>query len=135
MTSSAPRVSVLIPTYDRRSWLAGAVESVLGQTFRDLEVIVCDDGSTDDPSDLLSGYGARVRHLRFEHTGSPGGTRNRGLEVARGELIAFLDDDDLWDPEKLALQVAVMDANPAAGLVYTDARLLLPDGSESDPVL
>jgi glycosyltransferase involved in cell wall biosynthesis len=133
--SSAPCVSVVIPTHNRVELLLAAVASVQGQSFRDVEILVCDDGSTDGTAARLKELGGAVRHLRLPHTGSPGAARNAGLAAARGELIAFLDDDDLWEPDKLERQVECFDRDPALGLVYTDARLLYPDGTLSAPVL
>ena len=131
--TSAPRVSVVIPTYNRAALLIEAVESVLRQSYDDLEVVVCDDGSTDDTAERVRAFGPRVHYIGLAHTGRPGSPRNRGIEAARGELIAFLDDDDLWEPDKLARQIELMDRD-GLSLVYTDRRLMFSDGSRSDPV-
>lgn len=133
--SQAPRVSVVIATRNRVELLGEAIRSVLRQTFREFEVIVCDDGSTDGTEALARSFGPPVRYLKLEHTGRPGAPRNRGVEAARGELVAFLDDDDLWEPEKLAMQLALLEREPTLGLVYTGRQVLLPDGSRSEPVL
>jgi glycosyltransferase involved in cell wall biosynthesis len=125
----------VIPTYNRVELLLAAVASVQGQSFRDVEILVCDDGSTDGTAERLKELDGAVRYLHLPHTGSPGAARNVGLAEARGELIAFLDDDDLWEPDKLEWQVECFDRDPAIGLVYTDARLLYPDGTLSTPVL
>ena len=131
--TGTPRVTVVIPTYNRAALLLETVDSVLRQSFADLEVIVCDDGSTDDTAARVRSLGARVRYLGLGHTGRPGAPRNRGIAAARGELIAFVDDDDLWEPDKLARQVALIDGG-GVNLVYTDRRLLFDDGSRSEPV-
>jgi glycosyltransferase involved in cell wall biosynthesis len=133
--ATAPRVSVVVSTHDRASLLVEAVESVLRQSLHDLEILVCDDGSTDETAARVTALRGPIRYLRLEHTGSPARARNRGIECARGELLAFLDDDDLWHPEKLARQAAALDAEPAAGVAYTDARLLFSDGSLSGTLL
>jgi glycosyltransferase involved in cell wall biosynthesis len=130
---STPRVSVVIGTHNRSRLVEQAIRSVLAQTFADLEVVVCDDGSNDDTGARVRGFGAPVRYLRLEHSGRLGVPRNRGVEAARGDLLAFLDDDDLWEPEKLARQVARLDGDPSLDAVYTDRRLLFDDGTISAP--
>lgn len=130
-----PCVSVIIPTYNRAPLLQCALDSVLCQSYRDWEVLVCDDGSADETAASLGSAVFPVRYLRLDHTGSLGRTRNSGIQNSRGEFIAFLDDDDFWHPFKLERQVAALQADPAAGVAYTDAQLLLPDGSLSPPVL
>ena len=115
----SPRVSVIIPTYDRGWTLGGAVDSVLGQTYRDFELIVVDDGSMDDTPDILAGYGERIRVVRQENRGVSA-ARNAGIGVATGELLAFLDSDDRWLPEKLAEQVGFFDERPEALICQTE---------------
>jgi glycosyltransferase involved in cell wall biosynthesis len=132
--ADGPRVTVVIPTYNRAHLLVEAIDSVLRQSYRDLEVVVCDDGSTDDTAARVQAFGAPVRYLGQAHTGCPGSPRNRGIDAARGELIAFLDDDDLWDTEKLARQIELMDRQ-RLNLVYTNRRLLFSDGSPSESVV
>ncbi|HSM61445.1 MAG TPA: glycosyltransferase, partial [Longimicrobiales bacterium] len=114
----APLVSVVIPAFNVQTYVAEAIDSVLAQTFTDYEVIVVDDGSTDDTGRVVAAYGDRVRYVRQERAG-PGRARNRGIELARGELIAFLDADDAWYPRKLEKQVALFRADPSLGLVTT----------------
>jgi len=102
-------VSVIIPTWDRAVSLRRAVGSALAQTLPPSEVLVCDDGSTDDSEQVIAGLGeAAVRWLPGPHAGRPAIPRNRGLREAQGEWIAFLDSDDAWLPEKLALQMAAV---------------------------
>src|SRR5262245_58858956 len=131
----APRVSGVIPTHDRAHLVVDAIRSVLTQTFRELEVIVCDDGSTADTEASVRACGPPGPYLRLEHSGRPGATRNRGIEAARAPWIAFLDDDDLWEPEKLALQMECVGRDPGVQVVYTDRRVLYADGTRSGPVL
>jgi glycosyltransferase involved in cell wall biosynthesis len=114
-----PRVSAIIPTYNRKAFVLEAVASVLAQTYGDYELIVVDDGSGDGTGEALTHYGGRVRYAYQDNTGVST-ARNHGLELARGEFIAFLDSDDLWLPEKLQVQVAFMDAHPQAQICYTD---------------
>ena len=125
----APRVTVVIATYNRAALLMETIESVLRQSYRDFEVLVCDDGSTDDTAACVTRSGPPVHYLGLEHRGRPGWPRNRGIEAARGELVAFVDDDDLWEPEKLGRQVELFDRDSALNLVYTDRQLLPASGS------
>ncbi|MDX1621346.1 MAG: glycosyltransferase family A protein [Nitriliruptorales bacterium] len=122
-------MSVVVPTRDRLSLLRRAVESVRSQTFDDLEIIVTDDGSSDGTIEWALDQAAPLRLVRTTAPpgSGPGPTRNRALEEARGELIAFLDDDDTWTPDKLAVQVHWLDANPGHGFVFSDGwRLTAP---------
>lgn len=104
-------MSVVIPTYNQPFFLREALDSVLAQTFKDVEIIVVDDGSTDGTGELLKQYGDRIRLTTQENQGI-GCARNRGMDEARGRFIAFLDHDDLWHPEKLGIQVTYMQAHP-----------------------
>ncbi len=108
MQQPQPLVSVIIPTYNRAHIVYESIDSVLGQTYSNHEVIVVDDGSTDDTLSKLSSYGDRIK-LVSQRNGGPAAARNRGLVEARGELIAFQDSDDLWLPEKLERQVSLME--------------------------
>ena len=109
--SSAPTISVVIPAYNAETYIVETVESVLAQTADLLEVIVVNDGSTDRTEELLQGFGDRITLLSQENSGVAR-ARNAGLEVARGEYIAFLDSDDAWLPEKTAKQLEVMQRYP-----------------------
>ena len=113
------KVSVIIPTYNRSQYVCEAIDSVLAQTYQDFEIIVVDDGSTDDTKEQLEAYGARIRYIAQENAG-PGVARNRGILEARGDYVAFLDSDDMWYPTKLEKQVAVLDNQPTVGFVYCD---------------
>jgi glycosyltransferase involved in cell wall biosynthesis len=114
----AMRVSVIIPTYNSAPLVVEAVESVLAQTRPAAEVIVVDDGSTDDTADRLARYGERVRYI-CQANARVAAARNTGLRAATGEVIAFLDADDAWHPRKLEQQVAALEANPELGLLAT----------------
>lgn len=111
-------ISVILTTYDRRDLLARALDSVLGQTLRDREVIVVDDGSTDGTSEFLRTQ--PVTSIRVTHSGNPAVARNAGLARARGELISFLDSDDVWSPTALAELGVALDHHPQAGFAYCD---------------
>lgn len=119
MVARPPRVSVVIPTYNYARFLPRALDSVFAQTWRDHEIVVVDDGSTDDTPEVAKAYGERIRYLRKEN-GGVSSARNMGIEAARGELIAFLDADDAWREDKLARQVAFLDENPWAAMVFSD---------------
>lgn len=110
------RVSVVIPAYNYGRYIAEAIDSALAQTLPPLEVIVVDDGSTDGTAEVLARYGDRIRVVRQKNQGVAA-ARNRGISVARGATIAFLDADDIWKPRKLELQMARFDADPSLGLV------------------
>ncbi|MCC6454285.1 MAG: glycosyltransferase [Caldilineaceae bacterium] len=122
-----PRVSVIIPTYNRAELLGDAIASVLAQEYQDFEVIVADDGSTDQSAEVVKRFGPRVIHLALPHRGQPAAPRNAALAVAAGDYIAFLDSDDLFLPHKLALQVPILEANPQIGLVYSDGYFFAGD--------
>ena len=107
-----PRVSVIIPTYNRAHLIRQALESALAQTCRDFEIIVADDGSTDHTAEVVAQFGSAVTYIPLPHRDQPAATRNGGLRVARGEFVAFLDSDDLFFPNKLALQIAALEAHP-----------------------
>jgi glycosyltransferase involved in cell wall biosynthesis len=129
--SRTPGVSVVIPTCNRAWCLGEALDSVLAQDFRDFELIVVDDGSTDGTAGLLAGYGDRIRVVSQENRGVSA-ARNAGIAAARGGLIAFLDSDDLWLPGKLAAQVAFFAAHPAALICQTE-ELWVRNGRRVNP--
>lgn len=117
--SSHPLVSVIIPTYNRGWILKEAVDSVVAQTFSDYELIVVDDGSTDNTAEILEAYKDRIICVRQKNKGVSA-ARNRGISAASGRLIAFLDSDDLWLPQKLAHQVDFFTENPDALICQTE---------------
>lgn len=111
--------SVIIPTYNRLSFLTEAVESVLAQSCQFFELIIVDDGSTDETADFVRKVAGNVRYLSQSNRG-PSAARNRGIAAAKGRFITFLDSDDLWHPDKLGIQVDFMNAHPEAMVCYTD---------------
>jgi glycosyltransferase involved in cell wall biosynthesis len=129
-----PKVSVIIPTYNRLPMVSEAVESVLAQGFEDLELIVVDDGSTDGTGEELNRYGGRVKLLRHSENRGVSAARNRGIREARGKYIAFLDSDDLWVKGKLKAQVEFLDDNPQYPLCYTD-EIWIRKGKRVNPML
>ncbi|MEP7270436.1 MAG: glycosyltransferase family A protein [Acidobacteriota bacterium] len=120
MDNHATLISVVIPVYNGERHLAAAIESALAQTYPGIEVIVVDDGSTDSSASIAMRFGERVT-LVTQHRGGAGPARNHGVDRARGDLLAFLDADDLWLPNKTKLQMSKLIANPnveaAFGLV------------------
>ena len=95
-----PKVSVVIPTYNSSQFIVETLESVFAQTYKDYEIIVVDDGSTDNTKEVLQPYTSRIKYI-YKENGGPASARNVGIKSAQGEYIAFLDSDDRWLPEKL----------------------------------
>jgi glycosyltransferase involved in cell wall biosynthesis len=126
---SSRLVSVIVPTYNRALDCRKAVESVLRQTHPEVEALVVDDGSKDDTRDAVAKLDPRVRYVFQENAGVVA-ARNRGLAEARGDFVAFLDSDDQFLPWKLEAQLAVLDAHPRAGMVWTDMTAVDPEGRE-----
>ncbi len=114
-----PIISVIIPTFNRVKVLDRAIRSVLNQTFEDFEILVMDDGSTDNSREMVEGFAdARIKYEWAENFGGPAVPRNRGLNLARGEYIAFLDSDDWWHPQKLEVSLKYLERG--ADVVYHD---------------
>jgi glycosyltransferase involved in cell wall biosynthesis len=124
-----PAVSVVVATYNFGRYLAGALESALAQTMSDLEIIVIDDGSTDETKQVMIPYLAdsRIRYHRTDHCGQPA-AKNTGIRLSRAPLVAFLDADDLWLPSKLEKQLAFFAADPSLGVVYSRRTLIDEQG-------
>lgn len=125
-----PRVSVVIPTFNCERFIGRTVGSALRQTYRDYEIIVVDDGSTDGTQAVLAEYGRALHYIKQANQGASA-ARNAALSRATGEYIAYLDADDLWHPEKLAHQVEYLDAYPSCGFVHTEVAVI----DEQDSVL
>lgn len=125
---AGPRVTAIIPTRDRAQWLRRAIDSVLRQTFGDFELIVVDDGSIDDTGEVVASIAdPRITYIRLSGTGQSR-ARNEGIARARGDWVAFLDDDDEWLPEKLEKQLALLPEMPGVGAVY--GRMCVQTGDE-----
>ena len=116
MKPNTPRVSIIIPTYNRAEMIVECLESVFTQTFTDYEVIVVDDGSTDNTEEVLNSYLDRLIYIKQENMGNAG-ARNKGIERASGEIIAFNDSDDLWLSDKLERQLKYLDEHPDVDMV------------------
>jgi glycosyltransferase involved in cell wall biosynthesis len=115
------RISVVIPTHNYGRFIAEAIRGALDQTHRAAEIIIIDDGSTDDTTDVVREFGERVKYVRQEKAGVCA-ARNRGVRESSGELIAFLDADDIWEPAKLEKQAAKFETDPTIGLVHCGMR-------------
>ncbi len=130
--AGAPRISVIIPVYNGARFLRDAIDSVLAQSYVPWELIVVDDGSTDDSATIVARLplpaATRLLLARQPNQG-PAAARNRGIELATGDLLAFLDADDIWAPEKLQLQVAHLAAHPEAGGVICRQKCTVEPGS------
>lgn len=126
-----PKISVIIPTYNRADLLPGAVESVLNQTFADFELLIVDDGSTDNTKAVVGGLikrDSRIKYLRQNHSGAPARPTNAGIRKAGGKYVAFLDDDDEWLPGKLKSQAALFSRFGKLGLVGCALEIVFEGG-------
>jgi len=125
-----PVVSVIIPTYNRANWLKKSVQSVLDQTLNNIEIIIINNYSIDDTLETINAFNDnRIRIINFKNEGIIARSRNQGIIQSSGKYIAFLDDDDLWCPDKLELQVNYIESHPEFDLVYSDALII--DGNEN----
>ena len=127
---AADFVSVIVPTYNRAYCLQSALDSVFVQSHANLEVVLVDDGSTDDTAALAERIAAREPRLRYIHQSNSGvsAARNRGLREARGDYLALLDSDDTWMPWKLEAQLACLKALPEVGMIWSDMQAVDPEG-------
>jgi glycosyltransferase involved in cell wall biosynthesis len=128
---TSPLVSVVIPTFNRGYCLGRAIESVLGQTHGRIEVIVVDDGGTDDTAQVVEAYRRRddrVRYVRRANAG-PAAARNTGIRRARGEFVVFLDSDDAFEPWLIELELACLARLPQVGMIWSDFAAVAPDGT------
>lgn len=122
-----PTVSVVMTLYNSERFIGEAIHSALAQSHRDLEIIVIDDGSTDGSAEIAKGFGSAIRYVYQENSGAARSTNN-GVRLSSGPYIAFLENDDVWLPDKVAQQVSVLEANPGAGAVNCDLRYITEDG-------
>src|SRR5712692_4293853 len=126
---SSPTVSVVIPVYNGERYLAEAISSVLDQTYKNFELIVVDDGSTDQSAAVVRSFtDDRIRYL-YQSNGGASKARNLGVAASRGTVIAFLDSDDVWLPHKLERQIDCLASHKDVGAVYCWYEVLEPDGS------
>ncbi|MBQ8029479.1 MAG: glycosyltransferase [Clostridia bacterium] len=136
--SFEPVVSVIVPVHNGERYIEESIRSVLSQTYENLELIVIDDGSEDSTAEIVEKLSLNDSRLRFEKNPEKSGvakTRNRGIELSRGEFVAFLDADDIWSPEKLEKQLQIVEKE-GADLVYTSYEIVNSEGQASrDPYL
>ena len=129
--TKAPKVSVVIAAYNYAKYLPYALNSILDQTYQDYELIVVNDGSTDNTQDVLTPY---LRHPKVRCYHKPNGgqanAENFGIRQSQGPYVAFLDADDCWSPDKLARQIPILEQSPNIGVVYSDARMIGPSGED-----
>jgi glycosyltransferase involved in cell wall biosynthesis len=118
-----PRVSIIIPTFNCALYIGYAVESVLNQSYRDYEVIVVDDGSTDETVEIVTRYRQKVRYF-YQANSGVSAARNRALSEASGAFVAYLDADDLWYPQKLDRQMEFFDGHAECGLLHSDVSVI-----------
>ncbi|MGA3083323.1 MAG: glycosyltransferase [Thermodesulfobacteriota bacterium] len=128
---TSPLVSVIVPTYNRSFFVLEAVDSIFKQTFKDFELIVVDDGSIDGTAEALNPYKGRLIYSFQDHQGVST-ARNRGIQTARGKWVAFLDDDDLWLPEKLKTQIDFFSKNPE-GMICQTQEIWIRNGRRVNP--
>jgi GT2 family glycosyltransferase len=128
-------VSIVVPTYNRAYCLPRTVDSVLAQTYPNFEIILVDDGSTDNTRELVDGMAARDRRIRYFHQPNAGvcAARNRGLRAAKGDFVALLDSDDVWKPWKLEIQLACLNFLPHVGMIWTNMEAVDPQGRVVNP--
>ncbi|MFH2069022.1 MAG: glycosyltransferase family 2 protein [Candidatus Omnitrophota bacterium] len=131
--AAPPLVSVIIPTLNREKYIRQCIESVLSQDYPDLEVIVVDNGSTDNTEEILKSFGGRIKFLKEEKRGVSA-ARNKGIRESRGEFIALLDSDDYCLPGKISLSVQKLLEDPCISLIYTDYILVDSEGNQTEIV-
>lgn len=114
-------ISCIVPVFNGERYLEKTLESILGQTYQPIEIIVVDDGSTDKTKTIVDKYSNKVSYY-WQLNAGPAAARNRGLDVAKGKFVAFLDADDLWHPKKLEIQINCFKANPKLGFCITHVQ-------------
>lgn len=131
----SPFVSIIIPTFNRIEYLKLTLDSILNQSFQNFEIIVVDDGTPNDENFLLCNAIDKVHYIKIENTGGPAKPRNIGIENAKGKYIAFVDDDDLWNKDKLEKQVEVLENNIDFGLVHNYCQVINGQGFVLDEIV
>lgn len=131
-----PTVSVIIPTFNRANYLKNSVQSVLSQTIKDLEIIVINNYSTDNTLEVISAFNdERIKIINFKNGGVIARSRNQGMLQSSGKYISFLDDDDLWCPDKLEIQIKYMEEHPLSCLVYSNAIIIDEKGNRKGLII
>jgi len=122
-----PTVSVIIPVYNAEKYIEKTLESIFNQSFTDYEIIVIDDGSTDNTPNILKRHTHKITYIRQENSGGPSSPRNRGIKLAKGKYIALFDSDDLMLEDKLQRQITILDKHPEVSLVFSNFIILRED--------
>ncbi len=115
-------ISIIIPAYNSAKYLPETIDSILAQGMRDYEIIIIDDGSTDNTREVIDKFNAKIKYIYQKQKGAAA-ARNRGIRNSRGDYIAFLDADDIWLPQKIRLQMQYFNNNPEISIIYTDAQV------------
>lgn len=123
-----PLVSVIIPCFNSEKWIIETLDSVYGQTYSNIEIIIVDDGSTDNTRNLVNNYGKDIVYLHQENKG-PSAARNFGIQNAKGQYVAFLDSDDIWESHKLLEQVSFLEKNRDVALVFSNVKVVDEKGN------
>ena len=121
-----PKISVVIPTYNRAHLIKKAINSVFEQTYQDFEIVIIDDGSKDNTEEIVKSINdGRIRYIKHEKNKGEAGARNTGIENSKGEYIAFLDTDVTWSKDKLEKQLNILESSPAdVGVVFTGVEFI-----------
>src|SRR3990167_692982 len=126
-----PLVSVIMPTYNHAQFIGEAIDSVLNQTYKNLELIIIDNYSEDNTEEIVKSFNnQRIKYVKFRNNGVIVASRNVGMKMAKGKYFAFLDSDDLWLPNKLEKQIPLFERDGKVGLVYSDIILFNEKGKE-----
>ena len=124
-------VSVIVPVYNGERFLRESIESILNQQYKEIEIIIVDDGSTDSSSNIAKTF-KTIRYIYQDNLG-PAAARNTGIDVSKGEFIAFLDSDDIWFPSKLSTQIDYLNKNPDTGFVFAHRRMIVENNIDKPP--
>lgn len=135
MSNKFPIVSVIITTYNRPEYLKITLDSVVNQTYKYLEIIVVDDGSIGNENENICNQFKNIRYVKNKNTKTPASGRNIGIKKANGEYIAFLDDDDIWIPNKIKIQIEILENNPDFGLVHSPCQIIDSDGNLNSEII
>ncbi|WP_298287540.1 glycosyltransferase family A protein [uncultured Lutibacter sp.] len=133
--NQSPLVSVIIPTYNRASYLRETLNSVVNQSYSNIEIIVVDDGSPNDDSKLICTQFEKVTYIKINNSGGPAKPRNIGIKKAKGKYLAFIDDDDLWIPSKIEEQVKVLEKHSDFGLVHGYCQIINSEGNLTENII
>lgn len=121
-------ISVIVPVYNRADLISETIESILNQTYKNFELIIVDDGSTDNTEEVIGKFkDSRIKYIKTDNWGGPARPRNIGIKKAKGEYIAFCDDDDIWLPEKLEKQIRIFQISNETAMLYTRFKTIEGD--------